>query len=450
MTLLELILALALSAILMIAIGMAIDLHLRALDSQRSNVEEAQLSRAVLHRVRDDLRSTMQYEVVDFSVVEQLAAGAAVNQAVNMLADAAGQTGDGGQGTGGQGLTGGGVPGGTGQGNSGQGSNNNASGGAGGSRRGSGQTNNANMGSGLSNSSGGLGSQGLSGGGTGFGAQGSGARGATGLATSGGTASMQSGSRSVMQGSAGVGASGMTVTGAGGQTTGGISEDIAGGTGTANIPGLYGNQYELQIDVSRLPRLDEYNGMMDLSTDGATSATRIPSDVKTVAYYLKTQDSSLAAASNSMLRGPQTGLVRRELDRAVTSFATASGGGDELVSSEKVLAPEVTSLEFQYYDGQAWTTSWDSDVQGGLPVAIEIVLGIASPKSREQQRRQAGGNVVAYVPAADDLLYRLVVKLPVGKPIVPATTEEATDPTATQTGTTPGTTAPSGTQGAGT
>ncbi len=59
-TLLEVILALALTALVLVILGMAVDFHLRALDNGRSHVEEAQLARAVLQLIADDLRSAVR------------------------------------------------------------------------------------------------------------------------------------------------------------------------------------------------------------------------------------------------------------------------------------------------------------------------------------------------------------------------------------------------------
>lgn len=75
-TLLELLLALALAALVFMAIAMAIDLHLRSIDVGRTETEEAQLARAILRRMADDLRSAVQYQVIDFSSLQSLAAGA--------------------------------------------------------------------------------------------------------------------------------------------------------------------------------------------------------------------------------------------------------------------------------------------------------------------------------------------------------------------------------------
>ena len=84
-TLLEVILAVALTAILMAIIAGAIDFHMRQLTVRRTQIEEAQLARAVLRRIADDLRAVVVYRPVDFSSVE------AMNDTADAAADATGE-----------------------------------------------------------------------------------------------------------------------------------------------------------------------------------------------------------------------------------------------------------------------------------------------------------------------------------------------------------------------
>lgn len=72
----------------------------------------------------------------------------------------------------------------------------------------------------------------------------------------------------------------------------------------------------------------------------------------------------LAAADSSAYRRP--GIV-------MTDQATGDLSGGELpgvLEQDKV--PEVSWMEFRYYDGYSWVGSWDSRSQGQLPVAVEI------------------------------------------------------------------------------
>ena len=90
MTLLELMLALTLSAIVLTAISMAIDLHLRVVQSRRDHVERVQLARAVLTIIATDLRATVQQNTTDFSALASMASEALSSGAAT---DVSGDTG---------------------------------------------------------------------------------------------------------------------------------------------------------------------------------------------------------------------------------------------------------------------------------------------------------------------------------------------------------------------
>ena len=74
-SLLELVLAIGLSIALVALLGMAINLHLVRLDSSQSTIEQAQLARAVLARIADDLRGATTAPTQD--VAELMAAAEA-------------------------------------------------------------------------------------------------------------------------------------------------------------------------------------------------------------------------------------------------------------------------------------------------------------------------------------------------------------------------------------
>jgi len=63
LTLLELMLSMALTAVILVAIGMAIDLHLRMLDSRRGSVEKAQVARAILNQIAEETERSRSFHV---------------------------------------------------------------------------------------------------------------------------------------------------------------------------------------------------------------------------------------------------------------------------------------------------------------------------------------------------------------------------------------------------
>lgn len=76
-TLIELVLAIALSIALVALLGMAIDLHLVRLDSSRTSIEQAQIARAIFNRITTDLRGTTTAPTQDMSELQNLADSAA-------------------------------------------------------------------------------------------------------------------------------------------------------------------------------------------------------------------------------------------------------------------------------------------------------------------------------------------------------------------------------------
>lgn len=202
------------------------------------------------------------------------------------------------------------------------------------------------------------------------------------------------------------------------------SSEIADTVIPPPVPGLYGNMLEIQVDVSRLPRLDEFQSMM--APDAMAAATDIPSDLKTVSYYVAPADPSATSLNAS------GGLVRRVLDRAVMQYAGSFGDLSIADASAQVIAPEVTSIQFQYFDGVGWYPEWDSDALGGLPLAVEIVITVA-PLDMVTINQFTTATVDPTQVDLQQRTYRLVVRLPAAEPILPEEESTTTD-TTTETG----------------
>jgi hypothetical protein len=193
--------------------------------------------------------------------------------------------------------------------------------------------------------------------------------------------------------------------------------------------GLYGSATELKFDVSKLPRLDQYDALY--SATGDTAATDIPSDVKTVIYFLASADTPL----DPTLLGPQPGvqpaaggmgkgLMRREIDRAVKNFAESSGDTSSLYDGARLVSDKVVGLAFQYFDGTAWLPDWDSDSLGGLPKAVEIQLTVQPTYGMTEDEIAE----LAPEELPPTKTYRHVVRIPTSNPAPPPpATEETTD-----------------------
>ena len=71
-TLLELILSLALTAVIAGIIGSLVQLYLTNQQTGRDSVRQAQLARAVLNMIAEDVRTTVRYQAFDTSGLAQL------------------------------------------------------------------------------------------------------------------------------------------------------------------------------------------------------------------------------------------------------------------------------------------------------------------------------------------------------------------------------------------
>ena len=192
------------------------------------------------------------------------------------------------------------------------------------------------------------------------------------------------------------------------------SSDLSVSTTPSVLPGLYGNQFEMHVDVARLPRLDEYS--MFVQPDPSRSVTDIPSDVKTVAYFVQNsnvvEDELTDAIDLADEATSQTfGLVRRELDRAVTQWAYDNGNSQSISSAGDILAPEVEAIEFRYFDGTQWLLEWDSTEQESLPIAVEIVIALKSDDPITSNAPLQTGMLVESL-LQNSNIYRYVVRLP--------------------------------------
>lgn len=207
---------------------------------------------------------------------------------------------------------------------------------------------------------------------------------------------------------------------------GGLGEDAsAADTSTVSTdfpPGIYGAQNALTVEVSRIPRQEEYLQQQNSLLEG--DLQDVPSDIKTVSYYIQTStmqgvsDDLSAFDSASGIAGVSGGLVRRALDRGVTAFAEEAGDTMRLSSTGVLVAPEVIALEFAYFDGELaqWVFEWDSSQQG-LPWLVQISIGIQNSDEANETFELQPGTMLSALSLEDRRnlgveVYELVVAIP--------------------------------------
>jgi hypothetical protein len=210
---------------------------------------------------------------------------------------------------------------------------------------------------------------------------------------------------------------GASSLGGGSSASGGSSSSTTQTTTTAlPLPSLYGGANWLQVDVSRLPRLDQY--MLSPAANPNAMLNR-PSEIKSVFYYLAGSGQALPPAlAGATTSGDNQGLMRREADRLTTVWQTSGGGGQVGTGqAAEALAPEVQQLEFRYFNGANYSTSWDSYAYGCLPRAIEIRMTLADiPVSGPKAASGATQTLTQQNQPGNPAEYRIVVPIPAWKP----------------------------------
>ena len=160
--------------------------------------------------------------------------------------------------------------------------------------------------------------------------------------------------------------------------------------------GLYGNMTTLLMHVSK-PGHEQMAAL--LAAMGNTQMRT--SDLVTVAYFVSGTASGILQQATS-----SPGLARLEGDRLALAMADQESSIAFLASKTEILAPEVDAIKFTYFDGFQWRNDWDSNILGGMPKAIEVLVELRPAPSQSQGGGSSAPNV-----------YRLLIAIPLAKPI---------------------------------
>ena len=114
---------------------------------------------------------------------------------------------------------------------------------------------------------------------------------------------------------------------------------------------------------------------------------------------------------------PESGLVRRVMDRAVTLYASENGNMQGLQQVAEVIAPEVTSIEFQYFDGTAMVVRVGFGAAAG-PAGGREDHPVAEPRGgRPRPDPSVMNRTFASTQVQSEQMYSLTVRLPTAKPV---------------------------------
>ncbi len=177
--------------------------------------------------------------------------------------------------------------------------------------------------------------------------------------------------------------------------------------------GFSGTSNGLRVDVLQItPRQGSRIPVGAAGQPTDAPAARVP-ELRTI-FYTFTSASSAIDDPESAIPAMPSGLVRRELDFETpiddqdelgTGPATGASlvGGSSFEDADQrstldgqdsssttavddrwIWVPEVVSVQFRYFDGVGWTSSWNSLQRNSLPVAVEVRIGLADPPAPDQ------------------------------------------------------------------
>jgi prepilin-type N-terminal cleavage/methylation domain-containing protein len=147
------------------------------------------------------------------------------------------------------------------------------------------------------------------------------------------------------------------------------SPSTLSGVDDSGVPwtfGLVGNAEAFHVTVSKPSR--------DLAYDSPYASESVVgrmSDLQIVSWGLAPlpADYRLFGPEVSVSDPPRDALGRRALD------LLGAVDVDAALMEQDLLAPEITEVLFEYFDGAIWVEEWDSQAYGALPRAIRVTLG---------------------------------------------------------------------------
>lgn len=183
---------------------------------------------------------------------------------------------------------------------------------------------------------------------------------------------------------------------------------------TTYTSGLVGTSSDLQLFISRPDRNLAYVSAQEL-----TSPEQRTGDLLLVRYLLA---SKLGSGLGSMIADREApgntdgpiGLARVEGDLYGLSTAVETAEDIPQLSAAKLIAREVSSVTFRYFDGGQWLEEWDSTARNELPKAIEIVITLRDEQPTESLLSSDEPTPYAF----PETTHRMVVPLPTAEPFI--------------------------------
>lgn len=147
---------------------------------------------------------------------------------------------------------------------------------------------------------------------------------------------------------------------------------------------MFGDSQNLVVHLSLPSRTATPGSAAQANAASSSNGTEAlaGSDLQSVMYFLAGSSSPISqqlSGSVVSATGQTTGLARLQGDRMAMQAADESGNLSSMAAGVQLLAPEVAAIQFEYFDGLSWGTSWDSGTSNSLPNAVRITIDFHPP-----------------------------------------------------------------------
>lgn len=182
--------------------------------------------------------------------------------------------------------------------------------------------------------------------------------------------------------------------------------------------GLFGTATDLVLYVSRPDPDTNYVDAQSMTTGSDRSG-----DAMVIRYLLAQSGGGglsglLAAEAMDTINVPDNiaGLGVMKGDMVGLSNAINTGDVETQLDAAQLLAPEVSNIQFSYFNGVEELAEWDSNVQNSMPSAIiiEMTLRTIRPEWDERTAENTPGML-------GETTHRFVVPIPVAEPFIQET-----------------------------
>jgi hypothetical protein len=195
----------------------------------------------------------------------------------------------------------------------------------------------------------------------------------------------------------------------------GLSGDLAdllGGVGTADpnavptgpLPLLIGNRRNITFLTARLPAEHQYEF---ISADEEPPPAQ--HDLTQVSYWLWVDPQNTDENGEPIIGG-----IMRTEKKTLNQFLVELD--DPLDVRNDLWSPELGYLEFRYFDGVEWDTTWDVTKGNSLPQLIQVTVGFEPCTSDELENRDLDDYPLIDYPYGDDKehadRYSIIVRIP--------------------------------------